>query len=120
MIPGSPEQALQDGPRGADIFLGPEIPLLELSDRHLFWPEDCVTHVIMGPVAIKDSPFLFQSLLKRSPRKGSENRKSGKFNIIVLDELHGFLKDRHVIFIESEDEGTLNPNLMALNGLDPF
>jgi hypothetical protein len=120
VIPGPPEQAFQDGPRGTDIFLCPEVSLLELSDGHLFWPEDCVTHVVMGPVAVKDSSFLFQSLLKRGPGEGSENRKSGKFNIIFLNELNCFFKNGGVISIESKDERTLNPDLMMLNRFDPI
>jgi hypothetical protein len=73
VVPGPPEQAFQNGPRGADILLGPEISLLEFLNGHLLWFEDHMTHVIMGPVMVKDSPFLCQSLLKRSSRKGCKD-----------------------------------------------
>ena len=100
--------------------MGPEVSVLELLDGHLVGSEDRVTHVIMGPVTVKDSSFLFQPLLKRGPRKRCENGKSGKFNIIFLDEVNGLFEDRGVIFIEPEDEGALNADLMVLNRLDPF
>jgi hypothetical protein len=73
VVPGPPEQAFQNGSRGADIFLGPEVSLLQFPDSHLIGSEDRVTHVIMGPVPVKDSPLLLQPLLKGGSRKGSEN-----------------------------------------------
>jgi hypothetical protein len=56
---GTPEETFEYGSRSADIFLSPEVSLLEFLDRHLFRPEDRMTHVIMGPVMVKDSPLLF-------------------------------------------------------------
>jgi hypothetical protein len=70
---GPPEQAFQYRPRGTDIFLCPEVSLLEFLDSHLFRLEDYMTHVIMGPVTVKNSFFLLQPRLKRGPWKGSEN-----------------------------------------------
>src|SRR4030042_1799488 len=120
VIPGPPEQPFQNGSRGADIFLRPEVSLLEFLDSHLIGSEDRVTHVIMGPVTVKDSSFLFQPLLKRGSRKGCENGEGGKFDIVLLDKFDRLLKNIRGISIKPEDEGPLNTNLMALNRFDPF
>jgi hypothetical protein len=115
-MPGAPKKAFQYRPRSANIFLCPEVSLLEFSNGHLFRFEDYVTHIIMRPVMVKNPPFLLQPALEGSSRKGRENRKGGKFDIIPLDKFNRFSKDARIIPIETEDEGTVDADSMALNG----
>ena len=77
-----------------------------------------MAHIVMGPVTVEDPSFLLQPLLKRSPWKGGENRKGGKFDIVLLDEFDRFFKDVWIISIEPKDKGAVDADSMALNGLN--
>jgi hypothetical protein len=66
MMFGSPEKTLQYGSRGTNIFLRPEVSLLEFSDGHLLWLEDHMAHIIMRPIVIENPIFFLQPLSKGS------------------------------------------------------
>ena len=117
-MPGAPEKAFQYRPRSTNIFLCPEITLLEFLNGHPSRFENDMAHIIMRPVMVEDPPFLLQPVLEGSSRKGCENREGRKFDVIPLDKFNRFSKDAWIIPVETEDERTVDADLMALNGLD--
>src|SRR4030067_3761560 len=58
------EKPFKNRPRGADIFLRPEIPFLKLLNRHSLRFKDDMAHVIMGPVIIKNPSCFLQPFLE--------------------------------------------------------
>ncbi len=77
-----------------------------------------MAHVVMGPIVVEDPPLLLQPLSERSARKGGENGKSGKFDIVSLDEFNRSPKDSRIIPIKTEDERTVNADPVILNGFE--
>ena len=112
---GSPEKAFQYGSGSTGVLLRPEVTLLKLLNRHLLGFEDDMAHVVVRPIMIDDSPFLFKPFSERCSRKGSEDGESRKFDIIFLNEFDRMFKDSWIIAIESEDERTVDADMMILD-----